>query len=415
MTGRPRATTALLNPEATKSALIPGTAARHERDVIEVTRLRIDTTALGRLVSSPQAQQGDPNRLRRLLGLLLAGPMLAGAAALGLGSCGADTDLPVGVKTVEILNVSFDPTRKLYREINADFEASWNAAHPKGPRVTVAMSHGGSGRQARAVIDGLKADVVTLGLPLDIDKLAEKGLTARDWQDRLPARSTPYYSTIVFLVRAGNPKGITDWGDLAKPGVSVITPNPRTSGGARFGYLAAWAWAVKQPGGSDAAAREYLSRIYANVEVFDTAARAATTTFAQRGLGDVLVTWENEAWLAKAELGPDRFEIINPSLSIRAEPSVAAVDSVTARRGTGDIAQAYLDFLYTPEAQEVMVANHFRPSNPEVAARHDGVFPDIPMVTVEEVFGSWAEAQKAHFADGGVFDQITVKGRNRPS
>src|SRR5687767_9981636 len=314
------------------------------------------------------------------------------------------TALAVQAKDVELLNVSYDPTREFYREVNDAFAAEWKAK--TGDDVRVQASHGGSGKQARAVIDGLEADVVTLALAFDIDAIAEKAkLLPPDWQKRLPHNSAPYTSTIVFLVRKGNPKGIKDWGDLVKPGISVITPNPKTSGGARWNYLAAWAWALKQPGGSEATAKEYTRKLFKNVPVLDTGARGATTTFVQRGIGDVLLAWENEAFLSIKELGPDKVEIVVPSLSILAEPPVAVVDKVVLRRGTRDVATEYLKYLYSPEGQEIIAKNYYRPIDATVAAKYAKTFPQLSLVTIKD-FGGWGQAQKVHFADGGVFDQI---------
>ncbi len=306
---------------------------------------------------------------------------------------------------VTLLNVSYDPTRELYDEYNKAFAAHWQAK--SGQKVTIRQSHGGSGKQARTVIDGLQADVVTLALAGDIDALATQGrLLPANWQGRLPHNSSPYTSTIVFLVRKGNPKGIKDWGDLARPGVSVITPNPKTSGGARWNYLAGWAWALRQPGGSEATATEYVRKLFANVPVLDTGARGSLTTFAQRGIGDVFISWENEAFLAKNELGKDRFEIVVPSISILAEPPVAVVDKVALRKGTTDVARAYLEYLYSREGQEIVAKHYYRPRDPEVAARYASLFPKVNLVTIAD-FGGWAAAQKKHFADGAIFDQAT--------
>ena len=307
-------------------------------------------------------------------------------------------------KEVTLLNASYDPTRELYVEYNAAFAKYWKGK--TGDDVTVKQSHGGSGKQARTVIDGLPADVVTLALAGDIDAVATNGkLLPVNWQSRLPHNSSPYTSTIVFLVRKGNPKHIRDWGDLVKPGVAVITPNPKTSGGARWNYLAGWAWALQQPGGSEATAKEYVRRLFKNVPVLDTGARGATTTFVQRGIGDVLLAWENEAFLSIKELGADKVEIVVPSLSILAEPPVAVVDKVVLRRGTREVATEYLKYLYSPEAQEIIARNFYRPIDEQVAAKHAGQFPQIKLVTIAD-FGGWAKAQKTHFADGGVFDQI---------
>jgi sulfate transport system substrate-binding protein len=305
---------------------------------------------------------------------------------------------------VTLLNVSYDPTRELYEAYNAEFAKYWEATHQE--KVTIRQSHGGSGKQARSVIDGLQADVVTLALAYDIDAIATNGkLLPANWQKRLPQNSTPYTSTIVFLVRKGNPKAVHDWGDLARPGVSVITPNPKTSGGARWNYLAAWAWALKQPGGSDATAAQFIAKLYKNVPVLDSGARGATTTFAQRGIGDVLIAWENEAHLALQKLGTGQFEIVVPKLSILAEPPVAVVDKVVLRRGTRAVAEAYLEHLYSKEAQEIIARNFYRPRDPQVLARYAAQFPKLELVTIE-FFGGWAKAQSTHFADGGTFDRI---------
>ena len=304
----------------------------------------------------------------------------------------------------ELLNVSYDPTRELYQEVDAAFAAQWKAK--TGQQVEVEQSHGGSGKQARAVIDGLEADVVTLALAYDIDAVAEAGLLPKDWQKRLPSNSSPYTSTIVFLVRKGNPKGIKDWADLVKPGVQVITPNPKTSGGARWNYLAAWAYALKQPGGSDAKAKGFVTALYKNVPVLDSGARGSTVTFVQRGIGDVLLAWENEAFLSIKELGPDKVDIVVPSLSILAEPPVAIVDKVVDKKGTRAVAQAYLEYLYTPEAQEIAARNYYRPRLDAVAKKYAASFPKVNLITIDDVFGGWQKAQKTHFADGGVFDLV---------
>jgi sulfate transport system substrate-binding protein len=310
-------------------------------------------------------------------------------------------------KTIEITNVSYDPTRQLYLEINAAFAVQWRAK--TGDTVKVRQSHGGSGKQARAVIDGLEADVVTLALSTDIDALSQVGrMLPADWQARLPHNSAPYTSTIVFLVRKGNPKGIRDWGDLVKPGVAVITPNPKTSGGARWNYLAAWAYGRRTQGGDEGAQR-FVAAMLRNVPVLDSGARGATTTFVQRGIGDVAITWENEAFLARKEFGADAFEIVLPSVSILAEPCVAVVDRVARRRGTEALAKAYLEFLYTDEAQEIIARNHYRPRSEVVAARHATEFPQLQLVTIDGEFGGWANAQRDHFADGGTFDRIYAR------
>jgi sulfate/thiosulfate-binding protein len=317
---------------------------------------------------------------------------------LGIGTAFAQTTL---------LNVSYDPTRELYKDFNAAFNKHWQAK--TGQTVNVRQSHGGSGKQARSVADGLEADVVTLALGYDIDALAERKLIPADWQKRFPNNSSPYTSTIVFLVRKGNPKGIKDWGDLAKPGVAVITPNPKTSGGARWNYLAAWAWALKQPGGNEQKAAELLSAIFKNVPVLDSGARGSTTTFVERGLGDVLIAWENEAQLAVNELGKDKFEIVAPSLSILAEPPVTVVDKVVEKRGTRLTAQAYLDYLYSEEGQNIAARHYYRPYDSKVAAKYAAQFPKIKLVTIDNTFGGWVNAQKTHFADGGTFDRIYLK------
>jgi sulfate/thiosulfate transport system substrate-binding protein len=318
--------------------------------------------------------------------------------AFGISSAFAQTTL---------LNVSYDPTRELYKDFNAAFAKHWQAK--TGQAVQIRQSHGGSGKQARSVADGLEADVVTLALGYDIDALAERKLIPPDWQKRFPNNSSPYTSTIVFLVRKGNPKGIKDWGDLAKPGIAVITPNPKTSGGARWNYLAAWAWALKQPGGNEQKAKELVAAIFRNVPVLDSGARGSTTTFVERGLGDVLIAWENEAILAVNELGKDKFEIVAPSLSILAEPPVAVVDKVVEKRGTRLTAQAYLDYLYSEEGQEIAARHYYRPSNTKLAAKYAASFPKIKLVTIDDAFGGWQKAQKTHFADGGTFDQIYLK------
>jgi len=303
-----------------------------------------------------------------------------------------------------LLNVSYDPTRELYQDFNKAFAAHWKSK--SGEDLKIKQSHVGSGKQARAVIDGLQADVVTLALAYDIDEVAQRGLIAKDWQKRLPHSSTPYSSTIVFLVRKGNPKGIKDWGDLARPGLSVITPNPKTSGGARWNHLAAWGYAIKQPGGNEKSAQEFLSKIYKNVPVLDSGARGSTTTFIERGIGDVLLTWENEALLAIKELGPDKVEIVVPSLSVLAEPPVAVVDKVVDRRGTRKQAEAYLQYLYSDEGQEIAAQNYYRPTNEKLAKKYAAQFPKVKLLTIDEIAGGWTKAQRTHFADGGVFDQI---------
>jgi len=326
---------------------------------------------------------------------------LAFAATVAAGLAGVTTAAHADTK---LLNVSYDPTREFYKAYNDLFTKYWKAQ--TGEDVTIDTSNGGSGKQARAVIDGLEADVVTLALAYDIDAIADKaGSIDKNWQSRLDHNSAPYTSTIVFLVRKGNPKGIKDWKDLIKGDVQVITPNPKTSGGARWNYLAAWAYALKQPGGNDESAKAFVAELFKHVPVLDTGARGATTTFVQRGIGDVLLAWENEAFLAQKALGPDQFEIVVPSLSIKAEPPVALVDKVVDKHGTRKVAEAYLKYLYSPEAQELVAENFYRPTDPAVAAKHKADFPEIPLVTIDE-FGGWAKAQATHFADGGVFDQI---------
>ena len=310
-------------------------------------------------------------------------------------------------ETKTLLNVSYDPTRELYDDYNKAFIQYWKKK--SGKDISIRQSHGGSGKQARTVIDGLPADVVTLALAYDIDALATQGkLLPANWQTRLPGNSSPYTSTIVFLVRKGNPKKIKDWGDLARPGIAVITPNPKTSGGARWNYLAAWAWALKQPGGNAATAEEYLGRLFKNVPVLDTGARGSLTTFAQRGIGDVMISWENEAFLASRQLGKDKFEIVVPTVSILAEPPVAVVDKVAIRRGTTAEARAYLEYLYSKEGQEIVAQHYYRPRDPEVAAKYASTFPRINLVTIAD-FGGWAKAQATHFADGGTFDRIYAR------
>ncbi|HEV2606522.1 MAG TPA: sulfate ABC transporter substrate-binding protein [Xanthomonadaceae bacterium] len=314
-------------------------------------------------------------------------------------------------KDISLLNVSYDPTRELYRDVNTAFAQDWKKTHA-ADNLDIKMSHGGSGKQARAVIDGLEADVVTLALAADIDAIANKGkLLPADWQKRLPNNSAPYTSTIVFLVRKGNPKNIHDWPDLVRPGVAVITPNPKTSGGARWNYLAAWAFASKANNGDGAKVVGYMKKLYANVPVLDTGARGSTTTFVERGIGDVLIAWENEAHLALRESADKHLEIVIPSLSIRAEPPVAVVDAVAKRHGTQKVAEAYLQFLYTAQGQTLAAKNYYRPSLPKlVDANALKQFPDLPMVTIDDAFGGWTKAQKTHFADGGFFDRIYSEG-----
>lgn len=307
-------------------------------------------------------------------------------------------------KPIELLNVSYDPTRELYEEYNKSFAAYWEKK--TGQKVTINQSHGGSGKQSRSVIDGLEADVVTLALAYDIDAIAEAGKLAENWQEHLADNSSPYTSTIVFLVRKGNPKGIKDWDDLVKKDVSVITPNPKTSGGARWNYLAAWGYALQQNNGDDQKAQEFVAKLFKNVPVLDSGARGSTTTFVERGIGDVLIAWENEAYLALMEFGEDKFEVVNPSVSILAEPPVSVVDTVTKKHGTEEVAKAYLDYLYTVEGQEIAAKNFYRPRNKDVSEKYASQFPDIKLFTIDEVFGGWKKAQKTHFDDGGIFDQI---------
>ena len=327
-------------------------------------------------------------------------PMFAALALFALGAPFAHA------KEVTLLNVSYDPTRELYEQYNAAFAKHWKAK--TGDDVTIKQSHGGSGKQARTVIDGLPADVVTLALAGDIDAIAANGkLLPVNWQSRLAHNSSPYTSTIVFLVRKGNPKNIRDWGDLAKPGISVITPNPKTSGGARWNYLAGWAWALQQPGGTEATAKEYVRKLFKNVPVLDTGARGSTTTFVQRGIGDVLLAWENEAFLSIKELGADKVQIVVPSLSILAEPPVAVVDKVVLRRGTREVATEYLKYLYSKEGQEIVAKNFYRPRDPEIAAKYASQYPQLNLVTIQDL-GGWTKVQAEHFSKTGTFEQISA-------
>ncbi|MFT4103530.1 MAG: sulfate ABC transporter substrate-binding protein [Burkholderiaceae bacterium] len=340
--------------------------------------------------------------------------LLAGTTtvALALGLLAFHTKPPSAIAQggpTTLVNVSYDPTRELYQDVNAAFVKQYQAS--TGQTVTIKQSHGGSGKQARSVIDGLDADVVTLALAYDIDAIAEHKLIAPDWAQRLPANAAPYTSTIVLLVRKGNPKQIKDWNDLVRPGVEVITPNPKTSGGARWNYLAAWGYALRQPGGNEAQAREFVKKLYAQVKVLDSGARGATNSFVERGIGDVLIAWENEAYLAVKELGPDKFDIVTPSVSILAEPPVAVVDKVVDKRGSRKLAEAYLNFLYTPEGQQIAARHHYRPRDAKVAESFAKQFAPVQLFTIDEVFGGWARAQKTHFADGGVFDQIIQANR----
>jgi sulfate transport system substrate-binding protein len=317
----------------------------------------------------------------------------------------ASAGIALSQPEVTLLNVSYDPTRELYQEFNAAFAKHWSSK--TGQFVTIKQSHGGSGKQARAVIDGLEADVVTLALAYDIDALAERGrLIPKEWQKRLPHNSSPYISTLVFLVRKGNPRNIRDWDDLVKPGVKVITPNPKTSGAARWNYLAAWGFALQKYGGSEEKAKEFVAKLLKNVPVLDSGARGATTTFIERGIGDVLINWENEVLLASRELGKDKFEMVVPSMSILAEPPVTLVDKVVDKRGTRTVAQAYLEYLYSDKGQEIAARHYYRPSNEKIAKKYSNQFPEIELFTIDELFGGWQKAQKTHFDDGGVFDKI---------
>lgn len=320
---------------------------------------------------------------------------------IGMNAAGAATPL---------LNVSYDPTREFYQEFNTAFMKYWQ--NQSGEAITIQQSHGGSGKQARAVIDGLAADVVTLALAYDIDALAEKGgFVTKDWQQRLPNNSAPYTSTIVFLVRKGNPKGIKDWDDLVKPDIAVVTPNPKTSGGARWNYLAAWGFALKKYGNDESKVREFIAKLYKNVPVLDSGARGALTTFTEREIGDVLLSWENEAYLAAKELGADQFEIVTPSVSILAEPPVAVVDKVVDKKGTRQVAEAYLQYLYSEEGQDIAGKHYYRPRHPKLALKYETQFAKIQLFTIDELFGGWQKAQKMHFADGGIFDQIYQPNR----
>jgi sulfate transport system substrate-binding protein len=357
--------------------------------------------------------------VRRAFGLSLArAALLLVAASAGLAGCNKKSDAATapaasnaaGVAApskapVTLLNVSYDPTRELYQGFNTVFAKYWK--DKTGQDVKVNQSHGGGGKQARAVLDGLEADVVTLALGYDVAILADKGkLIPDNWQTRLPQNSAPYTSTIVFVVRKGNPKKIKDWSDLIREGVQVITPSPKTSGGARWNYLAAWGYALKQPGGDETKAREFVSKLYKNVPVLDSGARGATTTFVERKIGDVLITWENEAILSVAEFGKDNLELVAPSISVLTEPPVTVVDKNVDKHGTREVAEAYLKFLYTPEGQEVVAKNHYRPRDPAAAAKYKEQFPDVKLFTVDELFGGWSKAQPTHFNDGGIFDQI---------
>jgi sulfate transport system substrate-binding protein len=337
-------------------------------------------------------------RLRQVfLGVLLAGGALISVAH---------------ANTNQLLNVSYDPTREFYDDFNKSFAGFWKSK--TNQEINVKQSHGGSGKQARSVIDGLEADVVTLALAYDIDAIADKGkLLPKNWQARLPNNSAPYTSTIVFLVRKGNPKGIKDWADLVKPNVEIVTPNPKTSGGARWNYLAAWGWAKQQPNGSDATARQFVQKIFAQTKVLDSGARGALTTFAERGIGDVLIAWENEAYLATRDLEPGAFEVVVPSVSILAEPSVALVDKNVDKHNTRSLATGYLNYLYSPIGQELAAKHYFRPRNPEIAKKYQSKFAPVNLFTIDQAFGGWRNAQKVHFDDGGIFDQIVSANRQR--
>ncbi|RRN72460.1 sulfate ABC transporter substrate-binding protein [Peribacillus simplex] len=337
-------------------------------------------------------------KLMILTSLILAFGVLAG--------CNSEKTEGDGTsKPVELLNVSYDPTRELYQEFNEAFVKHWK--EESGQDVSIQQSHGGSGKQGRAVIDGLEADVVTLALAYDIDAISEaSNLLAEDWQKRLPENSTPYTSTIVFLVKKDNPKGIKDWDDLIKKDVSVITPNPKTSGGARWNYLAAWAYAEKKFDSDETKVKDFMKKLYQNVEVLDSGARGATTTFVERGIGDVLIAWENEAYLTLEEFGDDKYEIVNPSISILAEPPVAVVDKVAEKKGTKEVAEAYLEYLYTDAGQEIAAKNFYRPRDEKILAKYEDQFANIDMVTVDDTFGGWKKAQETHFNDGGTFDEI---------
>jgi sulfate transport system substrate-binding protein len=339
----------------------------------------------------------------RILSLVLSAALIMGAFA-GCGKQESSSENSSSNKPVELLNVSYDPTREFYTKYNESFIKYWK--EKTGQDVTIDQSHGGSGAQAQAIIGGLEADVATLALGSDIDALSKEGLVNSDWQSKFENNSAPYTSTIVFLVRKGNPKNIKDWDDLTKDGVSVITPNPKTSGGARWNYLAAWAYASQKYNENESEIKDFMSKLFGNVAVLDSGARGATTSFTERGLGDVLIAWENEALLSLNELGKDKYEIVVPSISILAEPSVAVVDKVVDKKGTRDVAQAYLEYLYSKEGQEIAAQNYYRPRDKEVAEKYKSTFPDVKLVTIDGEFGGWAKAQETHFSDGGTFDQI---------
>ena len=339
----------------------------------------------------------------RILSLVLSAALIVGAFA-GCGKSDANSENVTSTKPIELLNVSYDPTRELYTKFNESFVAYWK--NKTGQDVAINQSHGGSGKQGRGVIEGVEADVVTLALAYDVDEISRAGLIDSNWQSEFKENSSPYTSTIVFLVRKGNPKNIKDWDDLIKDDVSVITPNPKTSGGARWNYLAAWAYAAHKNNRDQEAAKDFVSKLYANVEVLDSGARGATTSFVERGMGDVLIAWENEAYLSLNKLGKDEYEIVVPSLSILAEPPVGIVDEVVDKNGTREVAQAYLDYLYTKEGQEIAAQNYYRPRDNEVAEKYKDTFQDLKLVTIDDEFGGWTKAQSTHFADGGTFDEI---------
>lgn len=346
-------------------------------------------------------------RKKKVLSFILGVVLLVG----GTVSCGSkESSKDESKKPVELLNVSYDPTRELYTSYNESFIKYWK--EKTGQDVTINQSHGGSGKQGRAVIEGLEADIVTLALAYDIDAISESGLINEGWQSKFKDNSSPYTSTIVFLVRKGNPKNIKDWDDLTKEGISIITPNPKTSGGARWNYLAAWAYSLDKNNGDEEKAKKFVGDIFNNVEVLDSGARGATTTFAERGIGDVLIAWENEAYLSVNELGDDKFDIVVPSLSILAEPPVAVVDEVVDKNGTREVSEAYLEYLYSKEGQEIAAKNYYRPRDKEVAEKYKDYFKEVKLVTVDDVFGGWQKAQKTHFADDGIFDQIYVPKSN---
>jgi sulfate/thiosulfate transport system substrate-binding protein len=346
---------------------------------------------------------GGRKMKKTILAALSAFLLLAAGCSSNTASQG-DGDGKTASEKIELLNVSYDPTREFYEEFNKSFSVYWQ--EKTGQEVTINQSHGGSGKQSRSVIDGLEADVVTLALAYDIDAIAEAGKLSGNWQQKLADNSSPYTSTIVFLVRKGNPKGIKDWDDLVKPGVSVITPNPKTSGGARWNYLAAWGYVLKQTNGDEQLAEEFVTKLFKNVPVLDSGARGSTTTFVERGIGDVLLAWENEAFLAVNELGENKFEIVVPSISILAEPPVTIVDKVAEKRGTAEVAKAYLNYLYSEEGQELAARNYYRPRSKESAEKYGSQFPEINLFTIDEVFGGWRSAQETHFDDGGTFDKI---------